>query len=160
MSDSCHNIESCVNNQIVFANILWKDFNVFNNHKSLPFTDKQIDFFLLLQIFKYSFECHFLLNLCHQNGQMFKSTWWSSLQFEYLKMCGHSSPFFISNLGGLVFLLVLQHQAKWQWCSSLCRPLHFTHLTPWSLHTPVVCLYFQQFLYWRTPGFISWIVIM
>ena len=33
-------LENCVNNQVIFMNILWKDFNVLNNYKSLLFTDE------------------------------------------------------------------------------------------------------------------------
>jgi len=33
-------LENCINNQVVFANILWKDFNVLNNYESLLFTDE------------------------------------------------------------------------------------------------------------------------
>ena len=53
--------ENCVDNQIVFSYILWKDFNIFNNHDLLLFTVEWIDCLLLLWIFWYSFKCHSLL---------------------------------------------------------------------------------------------------
>ena len=68
---------------------------------------ERIKFFQLSQILVYSFECHFLLNWCFQNGHLFKSAWCLPLQLRYLKEWGHGSPFFISNLRGLVLLLAL-----------------------------------------------------
>jgi len=38
--------------------------------------------------------------------------WWLPLQFKHLKECGHGSSFSISNLGGLILSLTLQHHAK------------------------------------------------
>ena len=68
---------------------------------------------------------------------------------------GNRVPFFfISNLERLVFSLALQYQEKWWWCSDLCGLLHLIYLAPWILHVPVVCPYFQQFLYCRTFRFI------
>ena len=69
-------------------------------------------------------------------------------------MWGQGSPFFVSNLGGLVFSLALQHHAKWWWCSVRWGSLHLTHLDPYIRQTPAVWPHFQQFLYCGTPGFI------
>ena len=154
--------KDCVDNQVVFLHVLWKNFNVFNNHDSLPFTVEQIDCLLLSQSFWYFLECHFLLNWCCQKEHRFRSDWWSPLQFEHLKEWRHGFLFFVSNLGELVFSLVLRQQANWRWCSNLCGPLHFMHLAPLILHTLVTYLHFQQFLHWETSRFIfaSWIVVI
>ena len=66
---------------------------------------------------------------------------------------GHGSPFFVSNLGGLILSFALQHHPKSQWFSDLWGPLHLTHFDPWILHKNVTWPHFQQFLHWGTPGF-------
>jgi len=60
---------------------------------------------------------------------MLESAWWSPQQFEHLKEWEHSSPCFVSNYGGFIFALALQHYANWQWCSDLWGPLYHMHLT-------------------------------
>ena len=104
--------QNCVNNQMVFPNILWQDFNILDNHDLLPSTDEWIDCLQLSWILEYSFEYHSLLNLYYQKEHSFESAWWLPLQLEYLKVWGHGSPFFVLSLGRLVLLLVLQYQAN------------------------------------------------
>jgi len=103
--------EYSVDNKVVLSNILREDFQVLYNHIALPFTAEQVKFFQLSWIFTYSLEYYSLLNLCFQNGHLFESAWWLPLQFKHLNMWGYGSPFLVSNLGGLVFLLALQHYA-------------------------------------------------
>ena len=91
--------------------------------------------------------CHSLLNLCFQNGHLGSSARWDSLQLRHLKLWGHGSPAFVSNLGGLVLKLALQHHAMSLWCSSLCGPLHFWHFALCERHANVVWSHFQQFLH-------------
>jgi len=97
--------QNCVNNQIIFLNVLWKDFNILNNHNLLLFTDEQIDCLWLSQILEYFFECHSLLNLCYQKEYSFELAWWLPLQLEHLKVWEHSSLFFILGLGGVSLLI-------------------------------------------------------
>ena len=99
--------ENCIYNLIVFLDILWKDFYVFNNHTSMPFTDEQIDCFWFSWIFTYFLECYSLLNLWCQNGHSFESAWWLPLQLEHLNECRQGLFFLVLSLGGLVFLLAL-----------------------------------------------------
>ena len=75
----------------------------------LPFTTEWIDSLWFSCIFVYFFKCHSLLKWCLQNGQSVESAWCSPLQLEHLNECRQGSPFFVSNLGELVFSLALQH---------------------------------------------------
>jgi len=59
-------------NEIVFSDILQKNLEVFQNHRSLVFPIEQIEFFLVSQSLAYSFVCHFLLKQYFQNRQSFK----------------------------------------------------------------------------------------
>ena len=105
-----------VDDEGFFANILWKNFEVFHNYSwSSPFTSERINLDLLSCISAYFFCCHSLLNLCLQNGHWLESTWWSPQQFKHLNEWGHSSPFFVSNLGGLILSFVLQHHPHSRW---------------------------------------------
>ena len=110
----------------------------------------------------YSFEYHSLLKWCFQKKQSYKLAWCSLLQLRHLNMWGQSLPFFVSNLGGLVFLLALQHHTKWQWYLVRWGLLHLTHLDLCIWQTPAVWSYFQQFLHCGIPGFIFvlWAVAM
>ena len=57
-----------VDNEGVFVNILWKNFEVFHNYSwGSPFTSERINLDLLLRISAYFFCYHSLLNLCLQN---------------------------------------------------------------------------------------------
>jgi len=111
--------KNCVDNQIVFPHILWKYFDVFSNHELLPFMLEQINCFLLLQSFWYSFECYSLLKQYLQNGHIFKSVWWSPLQLIYLNMWGQGFLFLVSSRDGLILLFALQHHLNCRWCSNL-----------------------------------------
>ena len=114
------NLKEGVNDKGVFANILWKNFEVFHNHSwGSPFTSERIDLDLLSWISAYFFCCHSLLNLCLQNGHWLESAWWSPRQFEHLNEWEHSSPFFVYNLGGLILSFALQHHLNSQWFSDL-----------------------------------------
>ena len=84
---------------------------------------------------------------------MLEFAWWSPQQFEHLKEWGHSSLCFVSNHGGFIFALALQHHVNWQQCSNLWDPLHHIHLASWIWHEKVECPYLQQFLHWGTLGF-------
>ena len=64
------------------------------------------------------------------------------LQLEHLNEWGHGSPFLVSNLGGLVLALALQHQPNSLWCSDLWGLLHLMHLAPWIQHKKVEWSYF------------------
>jgi len=77
-------------------------------------------------------------------------------------MWGQGLPFLVSNLRGLILLLALQYQTKWQWWAVKWGLLHFTHLAPWMRHIPAVCPYFQQFLHCRIPGFMlaQWTMVI
>jgi len=101
----------------------------------------------------YSLVCHSLLNLCFQNGQSVESAWCLSLQFKHLKKCGQGMPFLVSNLGGLILLLALQHHANYQWWIDWWGLLHLMYLDLWILHTPAVWPHFQQFLHYSIPEF-------
>jgi len=103
-----------VDEKVILLNILREYLQVFQNHIVMPFIAEQVKFFWLSRILVYSFVCHSLLNWCFQKGQLYESAWCSPLQLRHLNEWGHSSPFFVSNLGGLIFLLALQHHAKWQ----------------------------------------------
>ena len=147
-------LKESVNDERVFSNILQKNFEVFHNHSwGSLFTSEWIDLDLLSQISAYFFCCHSLLNLCLQNRHWLESAWWSPRQFKHLNEWGHSSPFFVSNLRGLVLSFVLQHYLNSQWFSDLWEPLHLMHFVPWILHEKVTWSHFQQFLHWGTPGF-------
>jgi len=117
------------------------------------FTFERIDLDLFSQISKYFFICHSLLNLWCQNGHTLESAWWFPWQFKYLNEWRQGSPFFVSNLGGLILSFSLQHHPNSLWFSDLWGPLHLAHFKPWTLHEKVACFYFQQFLHWVTPGF-------
>ena len=119
----------------VLVNVLQKNLEIFHNHwLDLLFTAEQSDFDLFSRISAYFLTCHSLLKQCLQKGQLLESAWWSPLQFEHLKEWGHGSPFLVSNLGGLILALPLQHQPNSLWCSDLWGPLHLTHFAPWILH--------------------------
>ena len=60
----------------------------------------------------YSFECYSLLKQCFQKEHSYKLAWYLPLQLRHLNEWGQGSPFFVSNLGGLVFSLALQHHVK------------------------------------------------
>ena len=105
----------------------------------LLFIAEWIDVFWFSWSLVYSLECHSLLNLCFQNGQLVELAWYS--------------PFLVSNLEGLILSLALQHHANWQWWMVWCGPLHLTHLDLWIWHTPAECSYFQQILHYRTLEF-------
>jgi len=148
-------LKDSVDNERVFVNVLWKNFEILHNHIwSSPFSIEQINLDLFSWISAYFFCCHSLLNLCLQNRHWLESAWWSPQQFRHLNEWGHGSPFFVSNWGGLIFLLALQHHPNLWWFSDLWGPLHLTHLEPWILHEKVVCPHFQQFLHCRMSGFI------
>ena len=103
-----------VNNEIVFSNVLWKNFKVIQNHKLLAFPVEWIKFFLVFQNLAYSFVCYSLLKQYFQKGQLYELAWWLPLQLRHLNMWGHGSPFLVSSLGRLILSLALQHQMKWQ----------------------------------------------
>ena len=73
---------------------------------------------------------------------------------EHLKEYKHRVSDFILRWEGLVFSFALQHYSYWQWFSVLWESLHLTYLEPWIQHDMVACPHRQQFLHWRTPGFI------
>ena len=77
------------------------------------------------------------------------------MQFKHLNKWEQGLPCLVSNLEGLVFGLALQHQENWQWCSVICRPLHFTHFDLWTLYDYILCPHFQHFLYCGTLEFLS-----
>ena len=147
--------EYSVGDEGILVNVLWKYFQISYNHCLFkPFPSERIDCNLFSQISAYFLICHSLLKRCLQNGQEFEPTWWSPLQLEHLKEWGQGLPFLVSNLGGLILVLALQHQLNSLWCSDLWGLLHLTHLAPWIQHEKVEWPYFQQFLHWRTLGFI------
>ena len=146
--------EYCVGDCGILAKVLRKHFQISYNHCFLaPFSSEQIDCDLFSWISAYFLMCHSLLKQCLQKGQMFESAWWSPLQLEHLKVWGHSSPFLVSSLGGLILALALQHQPNSLWCSDLWGPLHLIYFAPWMRHEKVEWPYFQQFLHWETPRF-------
>ena len=65
----------------------------------------------------------------------------------------YCSSFRVSSHRRLVLKLALQHYTISLWCLSLWDLLYFWHLDPYFWYLNVVCLYFQQFLHWGTPGF-------
>ena len=148
-------LEYSVDDEVVLANILWKDIKISQNHICcLSLSKEQIDLTLFSWILAYFFWCHSLLNWCLQNRHRLELAWWSPLQLEHLNEWGHGSPFLVSRHGGFVFSFALQHHLNSWWFSDLCGPLHLTHLEPWILQEKVVWPYLQQFLHWGTPGFI------
>ena len=56
------NFEDQVDNEIILLNILWKDFQVFQNHISIVFTIKRVEFLLVSLSLVYSLVCYSLLN--------------------------------------------------------------------------------------------------
>jgi len=76
---------------------------------------EQIDSFQISCIFIYFFEYHFLLKQYFQKEHFVESAWWSPLQLEHLNECRYGSPFLVSNLERLVFLLALQHYTNSLW---------------------------------------------
>ena len=139
--------EDCVDNQIVFPHILWNNFDVFSNHELFLFMLKQINCFLLLWSFWYSFECHSLLKQCLQNRHTFELAWWLPLQLTHLNMWEQGSPFLVSSQGGLILPFTLQHHLNCQWYSNMWGLLHLIYLEPWILQNPIVWPQFQQFLH-------------
>ena len=104
--------ENSVDDEVVLLNVLQKNLQILQNHIVLPFTAEWIKFFQLSWILAYSLVCHSLLNLCFQNAHLVELAWWLSLQFKHLNVWGQGLLFFVSNLGGLVFFLALQHYMK------------------------------------------------
>ena len=123
-------------------------------YRVVLFTIEQVELDLFSQISVYFLTCHSQWNLYFQNGHKFKSAWWSLQQLEHLKECGHRVPDFVLRWEGLVFSFALQYYSYWWWFSVLWELLHLTHLEPWIQHDMVACPHRQQFLHWRTPGFI------
>ena len=115
---------------------------------------RQVELALISQASWAFFVCHSQLKWCFQKGHIWLSAKWSPLQLMHLKVWGHSLPCLVSNLGGLVLGLALQHQAISLWRSGLCGPLHFWHPEPWALHEKVEWLHFQQLWHCRMLGFI------
>ena len=155
-------LKNSVYDEIILPNVLWKNLQVVQNHILSPFMIEQVEVFWLSQSLVYSLVCHSLLNLCFQNGQSVESAWCLSLQFKHLKECRQGTSFLVSNLGGLILSLALQHYTNWRWWMDWWRMLHLTHLNLWILYTPAVWPYFQQFLHCSTPEFMCapWIVAM
>ena len=123
--------EDCFNDEIVFSDVLWKNLQVLQNHIALSFTAEWIEFFLVFQSLVYSLECYPLLNQCFQNGQLVELAWCLPLQLRHLKECRQGSPFLVSNLGGLILSLALQHQVKWWWWMVWWDLLHLMYLALW-----------------------------
>ena len=65
----------CVNDKVVLSNILWKYSDVLYDHSLLPFTTKQINYFVVSWISWYFFEYHLQLNLCFQKRQRLELAW-------------------------------------------------------------------------------------
>ena len=149
-------LKNSVNNEMVLANVLWKNFEVFQDHIFCsPLSVERIDLILFLWISVYFFCCYSLLNWGLQKGHWLELAWWSLWQLEHLKEYKHSLLFFISRREGFVFLFTLQHHPNSRWFLDLWGPLHLTHLEPWILQEKVTWLHFQQFLYWSMPRFMS-----
>ena len=147
-------LENSVDDEIVLANVLWKNLEVFQNHIfCLLLSVERIDLILFSWISAYFFCCHSLLNQYLQKRHWLELAWWSPWQLEYLKECGHGLPFFVSRWGGFVFSLALQHHPNSQWFPDLWWPLHLTHLESCILQENVTWPHFQQFLHWGMPRF-------
>ena len=56
----------------------------------------------------------------------------------YLKLYRQDLPCLVLSLGGFVLKFALQHQAKCQWYSALCRLLHLMYFDPWVWQVKVV----------------------
>ena len=122
--------ENCINDEIIFSDILQKNLQVLQNHIALLFTAKQIEFFLVSWSLVYSLKCYSLLNQCFQNRQSVELAWWLSLQLRHLNEWRQGSLFLDSSLGRFILLLALQHQVKWQWWIVWWGPLHLMYLAP------------------------------
>ena len=108
-------LENSIDNEIVLANVLWKNLEVFQNHIFYsPLSVERIDLILFSQISVYFLCCHSLLNRCLQKEHWLESAWWSPQQLEHLKEYRHGLPFFISRQEGFIFLFALQHHPNSQ----------------------------------------------
>ena len=149
-------LKNSVNDEMVLANVLWKNFEIFQDYIFCSLLSvERIDLILFSWISVYSFCCSSLLNWCLQKGHWLESAWWSLWQLEHLKEYRYSLPFFISRREGFVFLFTLQHHPNSRWFLDLWGLLHLIHLELWILQEKVTWLHFQQFLYWSMPRFMS-----